>query len=464
MGIIRQLKGLRLLSLVAFLMTSGSFSYAQDVFHPDNVTIGGDLTVGGTGPHAIGGSGGSWIRLNLAGAFTSGGGSSRSIGTQVDGELTGTSGDTDEHIGTWFVNTIATQSESATITTISQVKIDEPGITKGTDTVTNSASLYITGAATEATNNYSLWVDNGTSRFDGDVGISTDLSVGDQLVVSGAGPHAIGGASDAGAMLKIQGTHAGSSGILHGLSTVPAITGIAGSSFYGSYFRAVLTEAASSTHAIVANVFLEAFNFTGAGASTTDLVNLYVGGGAAAAGVTNASSLKISAAPTGATNNYALWVDAGTSRFDGDITVDGNIAAKYQDVAEWVPTSNSIDPGTVVAIDPQEINQVKPVSQAYDTRVAGVVSSRPGILLGEAGEDKVKVSHSGRVKVKVDAQYGPIKAGDLLVSSATPGYAMRSTPVDINGILMHRPGTIIGKALEPLADDQGEILVLVTLQ
>ena len=82
----------------------------------------------------------------------------------------------------------------------------------------------------------------------------------------------------------------------------------------------------------------------------------------------------------------------------GDVIVDGNIGAKYQDVAEWVPTSSFINPGTLVVIDPQETNHVLPSSQAYDTRIAGVVSSRPGILLGEAGEDKVKVAHSGRVK------------------------------------------------------------------
>jgi len=167
-----------------------------------------------------------------------------------------------------------------------------------------------------------------------------------------------------------------------------------------------------------------------------------------------------------ATGNVGIGTMSPTARLQvaGDVVVDGNIAAKYQDVAEWVPTSSFIEPGTVVVIDPQEINHVQMVSQAYDTRIAGVVSSRPGILLGEAGEDKVKVAHSGRVKVKVDAQYGPIKAGDLLVSSATPGYAMLSTPLDVNGISMHRPGTILGKALEPLKEGQAEILVLVTLQ
>jgi len=41
---------------------------------------------------------------------------------------------------------------------------------------------------------------------------------------------------------------------------------------------------------------------------------------------------------------------------------------------------------------------------------------------------------------------------------------MRSTPVELNGITMHRPGTLIGKALEPLSSGQGEILVLLMLQ
>ena len=115
-------------------------------------------------------------------------------------------------------------------------------------------------------------------------------------------------------------------------------------------------------------------------------------------------------------------------------------------------------------IDPSRDNHVLPASTPYDQRVAGVISERPGVLLGEGGDDQVKVAHSGRVKVKVDASYGSIAAGDLLVSSATPGYAMRSEPVKVGDVPMHRPGTLIGKALEPLADGQGEILVLLLLQ
>jgi hypothetical protein len=54
--------------------------------------------------------------------------------------------------------------------------------------------------------------------------------------------------------------------------------------------------------------------------------------------------------------------------------------------------------------------------------------------------------------------------GDLLVTSDSEGVAMKSIPVDLGGTQIHRPGTIIGKALEPLASGTGEILVLLSLQ
>lgn len=145
----------------------------------------------------------------------------------------------------------------------------------------------------------------------------------------------------------------------------------------------------------------------------------------------------------------------------GDIRADGNLAAKYQDVAEWVKTSRRLPAGTVVVIDPDSVNQVVEGSKASDPLVAGVVSPRPGLVLGEKADNKVQVAHSGRVKVKVDASYGPVAIGDLLVTSPTPGHAMRavnggSTPI--------QPGTLLGKALESLKEGKSEILVLLTLQ
>ena len=57
--------------------------------------------------------------------------------------------------------------------------------------------------------------------------------------------------------------------------------------------------------------------------------------------------------------------------------------------------------------------------------------------------------------IKVDASYGAISPGDILVASPTPGYAMRTDDPPY--------GAIIGKALDALASGTGTIPVLVTL-
>ena len=154
----------------------------------------------------------------------------------------------------------------------------------------------------------------------------------------------------------------------------------------------------------------------------------------------------------------------GNLKVTGSIDVGGNINAKYQDVAEWVESSQELTAGTVVVLDSEKNNQVVASTQSYDSRVAGVISPRPGITLGDRGEGRVLVAATGRVKVKVDASNGPIKIGDLLVTSDKEGFAMKSMPVEIGGVRIHRPGTLIGKALEPLAQGTGEILVLLSLQ
>jgi len=154
----------------------------------------------------------------------------------------------------------------------------------------------------------------------------------------------------------------------------------------------------------------------------------------------------------------------GTARIESDLTVVGNISAKYQDVAEWVVTAEPITAGTVVIVAPDRIDEVTASTVAYDTRIAGVVSAQPGLILGEAGDSKVKVATTGRVRVRVDATRAPIHAGDLLVSSGKAGVAMKSEPVEFAGIRMHRPGTVVGKALESLESGEGEILVLLSLQ
>jgi hypothetical protein len=101
-------------------------------------------------------------------------------------------------------------------------------------------------------------------------------------------------------------------------------------------------------------------------------------------------------------------------------------------------------------------------SEPYSSNVVGVYSSGPGFVGGAPDGDslvgKVPLALVGIVPVKVSAENGAIRPGDLLVASATPGHAMRVDPDVV------RPGTIVGKALGSLSSGTGVIQALVMLQ
>lgn len=64
----------------------------------------------------------------------------------------------------------------------------------------------------------------------------------------------------------------------------------------------------------------------------------------------------------------------------------------------------------------------------------------------------------GKAYCKVDARHSPIEIGDLLTTSPTRGHAMKAVDP------LKAFGTVIGKALRPLAEGQNLIPVLVALQ
>jgi hypothetical protein len=135
------------------------------------------------------------------------------------------------------------------------------------------------------------------------------------------------------------------------------------------------------------------------------------------------------------------------------------------DVAEYMPVSVDVTPGTVLVIG--EDGKLQTSATAYDTRVAGIVSTEPGVSLGtkeggNPGEEIIAVA--GRVPCKVDATSAPIHAGDLLTTSNNPGYAMKAVPDVINGHKYYPDGTVLGKAMGSLDSGTGTIEVLVTLQ
>jgi hypothetical protein len=73
-----------------------------------------------------------------------------------------------------------------------------------------------------------------------------------------------------------------------------------------------------------------------------------------------------------------------------------------------------------------------------------------------AGTWETPVASWGVVLVRADAAYGAIGVGDLLTTSPTPGRAMRAGEAG--------PGTVLGKALEPLEVGQGSIRILAMLR
>jgi len=203
---------------------------------------------------------------------------------------------------------------------------------------------------------------------------------------------------------------------------------------------------------------IEALQFNVGNAHPNGSFGLWAGGGRRIT-ISPAGRMGIGMEPSA---THSLSVN-GDAHFTGKVT-GGNIVAKYQDIAEWVPSTEELEAGTVVVLDPRHSNHVLASSQAYDTSVAGVVSEQPGLTLGEEGPSKAMIATTGRVRVRVDARQQPIRIGDLLATGSIPGTAMKSEPMEINGRPFHQPGTIIGKALEPLDSGVGEILVLLSMQ
>jgi len=155
------------------------------------------------------------------------------------------------------------------------------------------------------------------------------------------------------------------------------------------------------------------------------------------------------------TDSLLIW-NYGTDKMsmnpNGNIAADGSFLSNAWDLAEYTLSDDELAPGDVVVFDGAAKEHIKKSDSAGSAMIAGVISTDPGLVLGngpinEEPEGEL-LTLSGRVPTKVTAENGTIKIGDPLTSSGKPGVAMKAT----------EPGKILGYAME---DYNGEGVVKI---
>jgi hypothetical protein len=132
----------------------------------------------------------------------------------------------------------------------------------------------------------------------------------------------------------------------------------------------------------------------------------------------------------------------------GQYTLGANatMQATFADLAEFYTSDKEYEPGTVLIFGGTA--ETTTTSIFGDARLAGVVSTDPGFKMnGELKGTRVCLALQGRVPCKV---VGQVKKGDMLTTSAIPGYAAKAMDPKV--------GTIIGKALEDKTTSEAGVI------
>jgi len=160
-------------------------------------------------------------------------------------------------------------------------------------------------------------------------------------------------------------------------------------------------------------------------------------------------------------NGEALMV-RGSSEFHGRVRIhnpsrEGSFPVNIVEMFE-VDDIDYISPGDILAVSAQGGGRLSRSSGAYMRSVIGIVSGNPTLVVDNTGASRkaYPVALAGKVLCKVDARNRPIRPGDLIVTSETPGCGMAGEMDSLAKI-----GTVIGKALDGLSDGLGAIPVFV---
>lgn len=147
----------------------------------------------------------------------------------------------------------------------------------------------------------------------------------------------------------------------------------------------------------------------------------------------------------GAENSRLIVRNGNDPNDDVFIRGTGGTTTGTGDLAELYFSTDDLKLGEVVAQDPENPAGVKVATKEDLNSLVGVTSAKPFALLMSQSEavskDEVNykpITLAGKIIVRISLENGPIKAGDPLTVSSTPGHAMRAT----------KAGMIIGRAFE----------------
>lgn len=180
---------------------------------------------------------------------------------------------------------------TATGLSASMMYLDGARMSKtGTGTITNAATVRIVAEPNAiSTNQYALWVESG------------------RVLVSDAQKHSFGGAWKTYSGITFRGSISGdaTNGLIFGYLFEPSIAPSSGdiAAVFGIFNGATITKV--GTNPVIAGMYLSPPTLTGGGTATLG-ATAYIGDGT-----------------TGATTNYALYVDSGVSRFNAIMRVTG---------------------------------------------------------------------------------------------------------------------------------------------
>jgi len=333
----------------------------------------------------------------------------------------------------------------------------------GTASSTSGTTVGVKGT-TAATSGYGVAGDNTAATGSGAGVYGTTASTagaGVSGAASAAGSNAtavgVDGTSAAGLGYGVRGTTTSTSGA--------GVSGQATSNTGGAY-----------------GVFGNSTSPNGTGVlATSNGTGIQVNGGSVGAAITASAGAGVTVSATtagitvttsataNATNAIAIFQQGGTNkaRIDtqGKGYFNGGTAVSGADFAESVVTARpakEYEPGDVIVIDVKGERRFALSSSPNSKLVAGVYATKPGVLAGTGdvaggatrADTEIPMAIVGIVPCKVCDENGAIEAGDLLVSSSTPGHAMKAPENPA-------AGTVVGKALANLGKGSGKIEVLL---